>query len=63
MCLDYYMTISNRQLSIGFFSESNQKRLIGQDSEVPVYEAKMTNDTRLVYIIDCIPENNGEVRI
>lgn len=50
-----------RQLSIGFFSDSNQKRLVGKDSEVPIYEAKMTRDTRLVYTIDCVPDNTGEV--
>jgi hypothetical protein len=38
-----------------------QKRLIGKDTEVPIYEAKMTRDTRLVYTIDCIPETNGDV--
>ncbi|KAG8794853.1 hypothetical protein FRC16_010327 [Serendipita sp. 398] len=50
-----------KQLSEGFFSRSNQKRLTGTDSEVPVYEAKMTNDTRLVYTIDCAPDSTGEV--
>lgn len=49
-----------QELSIGFFSRSNQKRLIGGDNEVPIYEAKMTGDTRLVYTIDCIPDDNGE---
>ncbi|KAG8809366.1 hypothetical protein FRC17_003478, partial [Serendipita sp. 399] len=49
-----------KQLSEGFFSKSNQKRLVGKDAEVPVYEAKMTNDTRLVYTIDCVPDNSGE---
>ncbi|KAG8815978.1 hypothetical protein FRC17_000507, partial [Serendipita sp. 399] len=49
-----------KQLSEGFFSKSNQKRLVGKDTEVPVYEAKMTNDTRLVYTIDCVPDNSGE---
>lgn len=49
-----------RELSEGFFSRSNQKRLEGKDSEVPVYEAKMTGDTRLVYTIDCVPDASGE---
>lgn len=53
--------LHRRELSIGFFSKSNQKRLIGNDNEVPIYEAKMTGDTRLVYTIDCVPEANGEV--
>jgi hypothetical protein len=51
-----------RQLSDGFFQGSNQKRLIGEDNEVPIFEAKITGDTRLVYAIDCIPDDKGEVR-
>lgn len=50
-----------RELSNGFFSESNQKGLAGEDIEVPIYEAKMTRDTRLVYTIDCVPDASGEV--
>ena len=50
-----------RELSNGFFSESNQKRLAGEDTGVPIYEAKMTRDTRLVYTIDCIPNASGKV--
>ena len=53
--------VSSRELSEGFFSKDNQKRLIGKDTEVPIYEAKMTRDTRLVYTIDCIPESSGDV--
>ena len=41
-------TFSNRQLSKGHFSDDNQKRLTGLDVEIPIYEAKMTGDTRLV---------------
>ena len=38
----------SRQLSHGHFSPDNQKRLTGSVTKLPVYEAKMTNDTRLV---------------
>jgi hypothetical protein len=40
-----------KELSNGFFSDSNQKRLGGGD-DIPIFEAKMTSDTRLVYRID-----------
>ncbi|CAE6461524.1 unnamed protein product [Rhizoctonia solani] len=40
------------ELSQGFFSDSNQKRLIGLDTEVPIYEAKVSRDIRIVYQID-----------
>jgi hypothetical protein len=50
-----------RELSEGFFSASNQKHLVGNDNEVPVFEAKMTGDTRLVYSIDCVADATGEV--
>lgn len=37
-----------RQLSQGHFSNDNQKPLTGSKTKLPVYEAKMTGDTRLV---------------
>ncbi|KAG8970160.1 hypothetical protein FRC03_011178 [Tulasnella sp. 419] len=42
-----------RQLSQGFFSDDNQKHLVGRDQEVPIFEAKMTRDLRLVYQVEC----------
>lgn len=42
------MTVRFRELSKGQFSDDNQKRLTGLDVEIPIYEAKMTGDTRLV---------------
>ncbi|KAM5542257.1 hypothetical protein V8D89_004130 [Ganoderma adspersum] len=50
-----------RELSNGHFSDDNQKRLTGIDLEVPVYEAKMTGNTRLVYQVDCVWEPDDEV--
>ncbi|KAJ7725516.1 hypothetical protein DFH07DRAFT_853912 [Mycena maculata] len=44
-----------RELSNGHFSPDNQKRLNNNHVEIPIYEAKMTGDLRLVYQIDCIP--------
>lgn len=37
-----------RELSKGHFSDDNQKRLNGPDIDIPVFEAKMTRDSRLV---------------
>ncbi|KAI1781548.1 hypothetical protein LXA43DRAFT_958595 [Ganoderma leucocontextum] len=50
-----------KELSNGHFSDDNQKRLIAVDLEVPVYEAKMTGDTRLVYQVDCVREPDGGI--
>ncbi|KAH7911824.1 hypothetical protein BJ138DRAFT_1005801 [Hygrophoropsis aurantiaca] len=50
-----------KQLSNGHFSDDNQKPLNGPESGVPIFEAKMTRDLRLVYQVDCIPEHDGEV--
>ncbi|KAH9931251.1 uncharacterized protein B0H18DRAFT_929734 [Fomitopsis serialis] len=44
-----------RELSWGHFSPDNQKQLT-ENAEIPIYEAKMTGDSRLVYQIDCVPE-------
>ncbi|KAJ7671947.1 hypothetical protein B0H17DRAFT_1208872 [Mycena rosella] len=44
-----------KELSNGHFSPDNQKRLNGNHVEIPIYEAKMTGDLRLVYQIDCVP--------
>ncbi|KAE9400953.1 P-loop containing nucleoside triphosphate hydrolase protein [Gymnopus androsaceus JB14] len=43
-----------RELSNGHFSADNQKRLSGPSSEVPVFEAKMTGDLRLIYQVDIV---------
>jgi hypothetical protein len=43
----------NRELSNGHFSEDNQKRLTGPNTPVPIYEAKMTRDKRLVVSFFC----------
>ena len=40
--------VSSRELSNGHFTEDNHKQLSGVGLAVPVYEAKMTRDTRLV---------------
>ncbi|KAL4268195.1 UvrD-like helicase ATP-binding domain-containing protein [Pleurotus pulmonarius] len=50
-----------RELSRGHFSEDNQKRLTGAGPEVPIFEAKMTRDSRLVYQIDCISDIDRDV--
>ncbi|KEP48489.1 putative P-loop nucleoside triphosphate hydrolase, partial [Rhizoctonia solani 123E] len=41
-----------KELSQGFFSNDNQKRLKGLKAEVPIYEAKVSRDLRIVYQID-----------
>lgn len=44
----YLMRNGYRELSNGHFSDDNQKRLTGANIPVPIYEAKMTRDSRLV---------------
>ncbi|CAA7264670.1 unnamed protein product [Cyclocybe aegerita] len=50
-----------KELSKGHFSDDNQKRLNGSYGEIPIYEAKMTRDSRLIYQIDCIPEYDDSI--
>ncbi|KDR84732.1 hypothetical protein GALMADRAFT_260438 [Galerina marginata CBS 339.88] len=50
-----------KELSNGHFSDDNQKRLNRPNTEIPIYEAKMTRDSRLVYQIDCVPEYSADV--
>ncbi|PCH33046.1 hypothetical protein WOLCODRAFT_62498 [Wolfiporia cocos MD-104 SS10] len=50
-----------RELSNGHFSDDNQKALTGTETEIPIYEAKMTRDSRLIYQIDCVPEFESDV--
>ncbi|KAH9172885.1 hypothetical protein EDB89DRAFT_1962863 [Lactarius sanguifluus] len=45
-----------KELSNGHFSDDNHKRLTGTSISVPIYEAKMTRDSRLVYQVDCVPD-------
>ncbi|KAI0757657.1 hypothetical protein C8Q80DRAFT_1092486 [Daedaleopsis nitida] len=42
-----------RDLSNGYFTKDNHKMLSGGKIDVPIYEAKMTRDSRLVYHIHC----------
>ncbi|KAI6021001.1 hypothetical protein BKA83DRAFT_14200 [Pisolithus microcarpus] len=49
-----------KELSNGQFSDDNQKRLDGSRSGVPIFEAKMQRDLRLVYQVDCVPDHDGE---
>ncbi|KAF8837940.1 hypothetical protein BDN67DRAFT_908328 [Paxillus ammoniavirescens] len=51
-----------KQLSNGHFSDDNQKRL-NEPSGVPIFEAKMQRDLRLVYQVDVVPSNDSEVTI
>ncbi|KAH9172876.1 hypothetical protein EDB89DRAFT_841743 [Lactarius sanguifluus] len=44
-----------RELSLGCFSETNQKRLT-RDSPIDIFRARLPGGTRLVYLIDVISE-------
>ncbi|EEB94933.1 hypothetical protein MPER_06178, partial [Moniliophthora perniciosa FA553] len=46
-----------KELSNGHFSYDNQKRLNHSNMEIPIFEAKMTRDSRLVYQVDVVPED------
>ncbi|KAF8060885.1 hypothetical protein FPV67DRAFT_312197 [Lyophyllum atratum] len=50
-----------KELSNGHFSDDNQKRLNGPNTDVPIFEAKMTRDTRLVYQVDSISDYDSHV--
>ncbi|KAI9436975.1 hypothetical protein H4582DRAFT_1816019 [Lactarius indigo] len=49
-----------RELSLGCFSETNQMRLTG-DSPIGVFRARLPGGTRLVYLIDVVPEFGRDV--
>ncbi|KAF8151966.1 hypothetical protein K438DRAFT_1778624 [Mycena galopus ATCC 62051] len=44
-----------RELSNGDFSPDNHRQINEGNNEVPIYEAKVVEDLRLVYQIDCAP--------
>lgn len=50
-----------KELSNGQFSGDNQNRLDGTRSGVPIFEAYMERDLRLVYQIDCVPDHDGAI--
>ncbi|KAI6011661.1 hypothetical protein BKA83DRAFT_630943 [Pisolithus microcarpus] len=50
-----------REISNGQFSNDNQQRLDKTLSGVPIFEARMERDLRLVYQIDCVPDHDAEV--
>ncbi|KAK0197996.1 hypothetical protein F5146DRAFT_1130943 [Armillaria mellea] len=43
-----------KELSCGHFTDNNQRRLSGRMTEVPVFEAKINRNLRLIYQIDII---------
>ncbi|KAJ7479971.1 hypothetical protein B0H11DRAFT_1725402, partial [Mycena galericulata] len=51
-----------RDLSNGDFSRDNYRQINGSNIEIPIYQAKVTNDLRLVYQIDCAPTHDAKVR-
>ncbi|KAM5542265.1 hypothetical protein V8D89_004138, partial [Ganoderma adspersum] len=51
-----------KDLSKGNFTKDNHKKLTGGDVDVPIYEAKMTKNTRLVYQIHCDVDFEDSVR-
>ncbi|PBK60035.1 hypothetical protein ARMSODRAFT_898604 [Armillaria solidipes] len=44
-----------KELSCGHFTDDNQRRVCGSETEVPVFSAKISRSLRLVYQIDIIP--------
>ncbi|KAG2131228.1 P-loop containing nucleoside triphosphate hydrolase protein [Suillus bovinus] len=49
-----------RQLSNGQFLDDDLKPRNGPDAGIPIYDAKITSDLRLVYQIDCVPDQDGK---
>ncbi|KAG6331849.1 hypothetical protein ID866_7241 [Astraeus odoratus] len=47
------------QLSKGRFSGNNQRRLNGPSHGIPIYQAEVLSNLRIVYQIDCIPDDDG----
>ncbi|KAH9005752.1 hypothetical protein EDB86DRAFT_2795497 [Lactarius hatsudake] len=59
----FHITLKKiKELSNGHFSDDNHKRLTGTNISVPIYEAKMTRDSRLVYQVDCVPDFTSQVK-
>ncbi|KAJ7434686.1 P-loop containing nucleoside triphosphate hydrolase protein [Mycena galericulata] len=49
-----------RDLSNGDFSRDNYRQINGSSIEIPIYQAKVTNDLRLAYQIDCAPTHDAK---
>ncbi|KAH8096882.1 hypothetical protein BXZ70DRAFT_944950 [Cristinia sonorae] len=51
-----------KELSHGHFSRDNQKKLDlpSSDIDIPIFEAKMTGNSRIVYQVDCVKEYDEE---
>ncbi|OBZ79118.1 hypothetical protein A0H81_00137 [Grifola frondosa] len=51
------------ELSNGHFSSDNQKKVAGFDTAaVPIFEAKMSRDARLIYQVDCVMDFDNVFR-
>ncbi|KAJ6573822.1 hypothetical protein DFH09DRAFT_1361892 [Mycena vulgaris] len=49
-----------RDLSNGDFSADNYKQINGGNVEIPIYEAKVTEELRIVYQVDCVPQYDSK---
>ncbi|KAI5997138.1 hypothetical protein EDD15DRAFT_2162997 [Pisolithus albus] len=50
------------QLSRGNFSGNNSRALHGPSHGIPIYQAEVLSNLRLVYQIDCVLDDEGQVR-
>ncbi|KAI6095428.1 hypothetical protein EV401DRAFT_2083708 [Pisolithus croceorrhizus] len=55
-----YVLKKIRQLSRGNFSGNNFKALHGPSHGIPIYQAKVLSNLRLVYQIDCMLDDDGQ---
>ncbi|CAE6450213.1 unnamed protein product [Rhizoctonia solani] len=48
-----------RELSAGQFSPDNHAPIIGTAENIPIFQARLSNDLRIVYQIDLIPDSSS----
>ncbi|KAG9074760.1 hypothetical protein FS749_013653 [Ceratobasidium sp. UAMH 11750] len=49
-----------RELSSGQFTPDNHKVIIGTPPHIPIYRARLSNDLRIIYHVDVVPDKAKE---
>ncbi|CAE6509994.1 unnamed protein product [Rhizoctonia solani] len=52
-----------RELSAGQFTPDNHTPITGTTDKIPIYRARLSNDLRIIYQIDLIPDSSSTVYV
>lgn len=61
-CLALVLTVTFREISHGQFTTDNHLPVRGSNEYIPLYRARLSNDLRIIYLIDLMADGQNKVR-